>query len=381
LKPVTKVCRLLIALAVLFLFSCAPPAGTAVVLDPSYYTDKYDYDNSDTFLGRAINMGNFLEAPKTAEYELGEGSWSGGRLILQSDFTAIKAAGFSSVRLPIRWSDHASTDGPDYAIDSAFLNRVKDVVGWALGAGLRVVMNCHHYNEMFDPLNSTLAYHEARLAAIWSRICDEFPSSSYGPDKVVFELLNEPNGRVGYAEWNDIIEDLTKVIWTDHSTTQAGRKIMVGTANWGGVPGLQNLELPEACTAENTIITIHYYEPFHFTHQGAEWVSGSDAWIGTAWTGCAADQQPLLDLLNAVTSWDSVNGRGFEIFMGEFGAYTKYVNPEYQKAWTAFIAREAEHRVMSWGYWEFCSGFGAYDPAASCWRPQLLDALIPACDR
>jgi endoglucanase len=156
---------------------------------------------------------------------------------------------------------------------------------------------------------------------------------------------------------------------------------MVGTANWGGVPGLQNLVLPAACTAVNTIVTIHYYEPFQFTHQGAEWVSGSTAWIGTAWTGSAADQQPLLSLLDSVVSWNSAPGRGFELYMGEFGAYTKYVNPDYQKAWTAFIAREAEHRTMSWAYWEYCSGFGAYDPSAGAWRPQLIDALIPASER
>ncbi len=45
--------------------------------------------------------------------------------------------------------------------------------------------------------------------------------------------------------------------------------------------------------------------------------------------------------------------------------------------WTAFVSREAERRGMAWAYWEFCSGFGVYDPAAGAWREPLLEALLP----
>jgi endoglucanase len=299
-------------------------------------------------------------------------------LIQQNDFTLIKNAGFKTVRIPIRWTDHAAIVNP-YTIDAAFLSRVKQVVDWALAAGLNVVINDHHYIEMMNESSANLPGHKARLHAIWSQICDQFTSANYSSTRVVFELLNEPNGTVTYAEWNNIISDLTTLIWTTKG--QSDRKIMIGTANWGGVPGLTNLVLPAACTSANTIITIHYYEPFHFTHQGAEWVDGADAWKGTLWTGSASDQAPLLSLLNDVVTWNSQSSRGFEIFMGEFGVYTKYADQKCQQAWTAFISREAENRKMSWAYWEFCQGFGAFDPAAGSWKTQLLDALIPVSDR
>ena len=64
--------------------------------------------------------------------------------------------------------------------------------------------------------------------------------------------------------------------------------------------------------------------------------------------------------------------------MGEFGAYSVQVEPDHQKAWTAFNTREAEKRGWSWTYWEFCLNFGAYDPYAEEWYPELIDALIPA---
>ena len=69
-------------------------------------------------LGRGINLGNALEAPK-------EGEW--GVKLKAEYFTAIKKAGFATVRLPVRWSAHAGKEAP-YTIDPKFAERVD----WAL---------------------------------------------------------------------------------------------------------------------------------------------------------------------------------------------------------------------------------------------------------
>lgn len=375
---------LVAALALIAQFSsCASDAsskGTEVVLDPAYYTDLFTYDNADTLLGRGINLGNYFEAPKTASHPLSEGEWTGGRKAQASDFTIMAQAGFKTVRIPVRWSDHADKTAP-YTINPAFLARVQEVIQQARTAGLVVVLNVHHYEQMMNNPSSALAGHKERLSAIWDQLSQEFPISAYGRDELIFELLNEPNGTVGYDDWNDIIENLTTIIWSQHSATQTGRRIMVGTANWGGVPGLKRLQLPSACTKDNTIITVHYYEPFQFTHQGAEWTSGAKAWIGTTWTGKDEEKAPLLSLLDSIVEWNAQSNRGFEIFMGEFGVYTKHARADHQKAWTAFIAREAERRKMSWAYWEYSSGFGAWNPETGTWREQLFDALIPREDR
>ncbi len=181
-----------------FSLSCRNAPGLKdVVLDPAYYGDLYDYGPGDSFLGRGINMGNYLEAEKSADYPLGEGSWSDGQKIKAQDFAAIKAAGFSSVRIPVRWSDHASREGPDYAIDPAFMSRVREVLAWARAQDLIVILNCHHYSEISsstDPL--PLAWHTTRLKAIWTQICSAFPITEYPRDVLVFELLNEPSDRL-----------------------------------------------------------------------------------------------------------------------------------------------------------------------------------------
>ena len=60
------------------------------------------------------------------------------------------------------------------------------------------------------------------------------------------------------------------------------------------------------------------------------------------------------------------------MFLGEFGAF-QGADMESRAQWTRFVAREAEKCGFSWAYWEFCSGFGAYDPKAESWRdgPQV----------
>lgn len=319
-------------------------------------------------LGRGINLGNYLEAKGY------EGAWSGGRKIEATDLERIRNRGFTTVRIPVRWSDHCQKD-PPYQIDAAFMARVQEVFDWALKAELNVVLNVHHYEEMMNESRLFLPKHRERLAAIWNQICNAFPLDRYPKDSVVFELLNEPNGAVGYDEWNAIIAELTALIWDKNQ--QAQRKIMIGTANWGGVGGIYKLRLPDTCNRDNTIITFHFYEPFQFTHQGAEWVSGSDRWIGTRWLGTPQEQQHLSTLIDGIVAWNRGAHRNFELFLGEFGSYGKYARPIDRKAWTSFVVQEAEKRGMSWAYWEYSQGFGAWDPDAGRWRDEITSALIP----
>jgi len=373
-------CGAIAIAAALLPVGCATGNGVdAVDLDPSYYTDKYDYDNADTFLGRGINLGNFLEAPPTDAYPTGEGNWNGGVIAAQDDFTRMAALGFKNVRIPVKWSAHASPTAP-YTIKPEFMARVKEVVGYARAANLIVVLNVHHYSEMFSDPATALPGHRERLKAIWDQLCDAFPETDplYAKDVLVFELLNEPNATVGATEWNAIVAELAKVIWTDNGATQANRKIMVGTAKWGGFFGLADLSLPPECTPANTIVTVHCYDPFRFTHQGAEWAKDSSAWIGTTWTGTQTELDELTGIFALADSWKA---NGYEVYLGEFGVYPVYAKPSNVKAWTAFIAREAERRGMSWAYWEYCAGLGAYDHAAAQWKPNIVDALIPAVDR
>jgi endoglucanase len=44
--------------------------------------------------------------------------------------------------------------------------------------------------------------------------------------------------------------------------------------------------------------------------------------------------------------------------------------------WTRAVAAEAENHGISWCYWEFGAGFGAFDRAAGKWRGELQESLL-----
>ncbi|MBN1798871.1 MAG: glycoside hydrolase family 5 protein [Spirochaetales bacterium] len=305
-----------------------------------------------------INLGNALEAPN-------EGEWG---VILQAEyFTIIRNAGFNYLRIPIRWSNHAADD-PPYTIDAGFLARVDWAVNEALTEGFITIINIHHYEEiMSDP-----AGHKDRFLALWSQIADHFKDYSAN---LYFEILNEPNDQLTTALWNQYLNEAITLIRGSGGSNDT-RKLIVGTANWGGISSLNDLTIPTAAQDANIIVTIHYYSPFQFTHQGAEWVTGSDAWLGTTWTGTAAETAAVQSDFNAVKDWADNHNR--QIFLGEFGAYSAADNCS-RITWTEYIVEQAEARDFIWAYWEFCAGFGVYnrDILAGAWCEELLDALIP----
>ncbi|NHV98837.1 MAG: glycoside hydrolase family 5 protein [Thaumarchaeota archaeon] len=56
----------------------------------------------------------------------------------------------------------------------------------------------------------------------------------------------------------------------------------MGPAYWNTIDHLDELKLPEE--DENIIVTIHYYSPMDFTHQGAKWAGREDK-VGVEWKG------------------------------------------------------------------------------------------------
>lgn len=303
-------------------------------------------------LGRGLNLGNALEAPSY------EGEWG---LRLQDEYFALIAeAGFTSVRVPIRWSAHALKEKP-YTIDADFFERIDWVVQQAGENGLLVILNMHHYEEMM--VEPELA--KPRFLALWQQIAERY---QHQPESVLFELLNEPNGVLNAETWNEILPEAIALIRQSNPT----RAIIVGPANWNNVYGLTTLKLP--ADDRHLIATFHYYDPFQFTHQGAEWVTGADAWLGTTWSGTTAQQADIVNAFEQAAAWAKRTHR--PLFLGEFGAYSR-ADIESRAAWTTFVAREAEKQGFSWAYWEFGAGFGVYDRSRGEWNTPLLQALMP----
>eukprot|EP01017_Pseudomicrothorax_dubius_P045915 TRINITY_DN8022_c0_g1_i1.p1 TRINITY_DN8022_c0_g1~~TRINITY_DN8022_c0_g1_i1.p1 ORF type:complete len:182 (-),score=42.12 TRINITY_DN8022_c0_g1_i1:87-575(-) len=147
----------------------------------------------------------------------------------------------------------------------------------------------------------------------------------------------------------------------------------------------------------NIIVSVHYYDPFFFTHQGADWVGPEVHTLGVVWPGPPPKRvEPTAAAWNSdwsrrffekyndiqgsenpaspetmekdfkmLAEWSKKNNRPINI--GEFGAYGK-ADMESRKRWTTAVVKNAVANGFSFHYWEFCSGFGVYDDKTGLWN-------------
>ncbi len=323
-------------------------AGISVTLSCGPAGADMDAFAYNRLLGRGMNLGNALDAPR-------EGAW--GVTLKQKYFQAVKDAGFDSVRIPVRWSAHAASE-PPYTIDSAFFRRVDWAIDQALSRNLSVVIDVHHYNEM----DQHPAENAPRLIALWKQIAAHY---RYRSQRLFFELFNEPHDNFTDDLWNGIIPDLLRAV----RQTNPRRLVIVGPASWNAAGYLPLLRLPQ--DDRRLIVTFHYYNPLHFTHQGETWLPNSEAWQGTLW-GTAQERDSLREDFEKAAAWGRQHDR--PLYLGEFGA-TRNADMNARILWTQAVVSAAERAGFSWSYWLLYQSFGIYDPATGRWDQRLLRTL------
>jgi endoglucanase len=302
-------------------------------------------------LGKGINMGNMFEAPSETEW---------GNPFRDDYFKRIADLGFQHVRIPIRWDVAARVNlSAPYTISPTFLQRIKYVVDLAISQNLYVIINMHHHDELFQNPDGV----QARFLAEWFQIAQFFKDYN---QNLLFEVLNEPNTNLIGPKWNTFFANALSEIRKSNPT----RAVLMGVAPWGGLGGFPQLEVPND---PNIILTIHYYDPFTFTHQGAEWVSGSDPWLGTKWENSSLERNEIIQAFQFAQN--KAKSLGKPLHIGEFGAYSK-ADLESRIKWTNFLARWFESQNMSWAYWEWSAGFGIFNPSTNTLNQRLADALL-----
>jgi endoglucanase len=317
-----------------------------------------DADSAARELGRGMNFGNILEAPS-------EGAWG---LRLSDDlFDAARASGATTIRLPVRWSNHALATRP-YTIDATFFARVDYAVDAALSRGMRIVIDMHAHHQLDgDALDAgefavdpTVV--DERFVEIWRQIATRYRDR---PTTVLYELYNEPHGLLTAAGWNALLSitlEAVRAIDTVHY-------IVVGPVNWNNASELGHLVLPGE--DHRLIVTIHNYEPFTFTHQGAAWAGMANSPSVTCCTPAQVSQ--LAAPLVAAHRWRDTWNR--PIWVGEFGSYSH--GPYASRVtYTRTVRDSMEAHGFTWAYWEFASGFGIYDEPSHTWMAELRDALF-----
>lgn len=320
-----------------------PPASAM----PTEHLSQFQETRRNYFpVKRCINMGNALEAEE-------EGAW--GYTIEAGHFNAIRAAGFDTVRLPIRWDLKTSKRAP-YKINPAHMQRVIDVVGQAQAAGLGVIIDVHHYK----PLINNPARETARYLAIWGQIAQTF---RLAPDNVYFEILNEPEDPMTASQANALYAKVLPVIRQSNPT----RPVILGGPSWNAVDTLSDVQWPRD---PYLVATFHDYGPYEFTHQGASWMSDAPP-MGRRWGG-SEDQLEMASTFSIARQFQ--RSTGLPIFVGEFGVIDTV--PDHERAeWLKARRKKIESEGFSWCAWDFAGAFKTYDVNRRQWLPGMTDAL------
>jgi endoglucanase len=273
-------------------------------------------------------------------------------------FKMIKDAGFSSIRVNL--FAFSGMDSTTYKLNPKWLETLDWVVKKGLEAKLMVILDMHEYNSMAD---DPVAKKEMFLS-VWRQIAPRYKDQ---PDNVVFELLNEPNQKLSVDIWNQYLVDAINLV----RESNPRRTLIIGPGNWNGIESLPTLILPE--NDRNIIVTVHFYHPMTFTHQGAYWAKDFKDLSGIKWTGTKEEKADVETKLKVAADWSKSNDR--PIFLGEFGAYDKG-DMDSRARYTAFVARTAEKFGFSWAYWQFDSDFIVYNIDKENWVMPILNALM-----
>jgi endoglucanase len=273
-------------------------------------------------------------------------------------FDRLRDAGFDTVRINLHAFAHADDSG---VIDPVWLATLDRLVNAALSDALTVILDEH------DDIacERDVVACGPRLRTVWDQLARRYRDS---PNRLLFEILNEPHGKLTAQVWNGMLRDVLAVI----RASNPERNVVIGPAGWSSIDQLATFDLPEG--DRHIIATVHYYWPMRFTHQGARWVRETAQLSGVTW-GTEAEMAELARNFDGVKAWGDAHHR--PIFLGEFGAYEKG-DMDSRVRYISSVARVAESHGFAWAMWQFETDFAAYDMTRDTWHEPILKALVPA---
>ncbi len=287
---------------------------------------------------KGINLGNTLEPPL-------EGGWNNPPA-QEYYFDLYQQAGFNTVRIPVRWDQHTQTVSP-YTITESWLQRVEEVLDWGLERGLFVVVNAHH--DDWIKQNYADPNMQARFDSIWSQIAVRFKDK---PDRLLFEILNEPHGLT--KEQND---EMHQRVLSIIRKTNPTRIVIFQGHNWGGSDELITAAIPDD---DYLMGSFHSYDPYLF---GLE---GEGTW------GTAADYSILRQKFIDVKTWSDNNN--IPVFLGEFGSLRSCDYNSRMKHYRAYVEFAQQYGFIACA-WDDGGDFRIMERAAQKWD-EVKDILL-----
>ena len=132
-------------------------------------------------MGFGINIGNTMEVP-------GNPTWWGNKFPTEAYIDSVKAAGFSTIRIPCAWYSHSNALSRDSSradivpgggpneIASSWMDSVQTVVDYCMRAGLITILNIHWDNGWLEGNINDKEKDKvnARQKDFWTQIANRF---------------------------------------------------------------------------------------------------------------------------------------------------------------------------------------------------------------
>jgi len=282
-----------------------------------------------------------------------------------ADLRLLKKLGFKSIRLPVAFAYYESHLIP---IDKV-LAHVDYVVKECNLYGFKLIIDYHGGN-----LNDSNYLAETpKIIKLWSVLAKRYINQN--PNNLFFELYNEPP-HMNPQIWKDAAYNIVTAI----REIDKQRTLIVGASNYNSIYELSRFV---RLADENIIYTFHFYEPFLFTHQGAEWVGAAAATTGVSfpyngenfpklnpgtvgtWGETNYKQYPrdgneqsLRDKLQIAKNWS--NKYDVPIICGEYGVYNKYADLDSRCRYIKAMRSALKGLNIPGMLWEYNAGFSIF---------------------
>lgn len=368
-----------------------PATTTTKKTEPAPAATKGDSVKFSQNLMPGWNLGNQLEANSGGTPS--ETAW-GNPTITEKLIKQVKAQGFKSIRIPVSYLSKIGA-GPNYTIDSKWLDRVQEVVDMCIDNGLYAIINVHgdgYYSIKGgwllcgEPASEQKTI-KAKYKKVWEQIAKRFKNYD---DHLVFESMNEefdgtynsPNPEYynNINAYNQIFVDTVRKAGGKNNN----RYLLVPGWNTdiNYTAGDYGFKIPNDSTGR-LMISVHYYDPWKFC--GGEEAPGIFRW-GDSIKGQAIRNRgekhtdAKFDQL-----YDAFISKGYGVIIGEYGAIDKTYKDSRSTAYRAYFAEyvnyAAHKRNIVTVYWDNGyngdNGFGLFDRKnCKVTQPEIIKGII-----
>lgn len=335
------------------------------------------------------NLGNTFDA--TNDYNHGddlkiESSWVGVKTT-EEMIEAVHQAGFNTLRLPVSWHNHVDEN---FTINTPWLDRVQQVVDWAVARDMYVILNTHHdvYPQYYYPDEKNYETAEKYITTIWAQLAERFQDYD---QHLIFEGMNEPRPVGTSQEWwfnqddpycQEVAGCINKLnqAFVDTVRASGGRnadRYLMVTPYCASPEAALNTEwfkLPQDSAENKLIVSVHAYRPYDFALE----MPGVDSYDPVKNAGQLSE---IISFMNSLYKTYVVNG--IPVVLGEYGAMEKNDNLQDRATFYAYYVATASSRNIPCVVWDnhvFKGNgecFGLLDRKTCTWPNQILvDAMM-----